>query len=289
MKTIGILVVAVAVVGALLMADMPGASGEPAVLFQDDFNDGDDVGWSVVEGTWTVVDGVYVGPDPGGWNLVARSIAGEDWWGDYTFEGRFMIEPGAHEATLLFRVQWVLPGISHGEFYQIVNGLGGLTLHEIYGVQGGGNAIYLEFVPLSLDENTWYSFRIVLNGPSMEYYIDGNLVMSYDGLTSYSTGKIGLKTAHYGEAYFDDILVYSGPPSPTPTATATPTPTPTPMPGVGGMVEIQVRGSDSAVGSVADAPGASSRRNYVAIAALAAPAVVILIVGASYARRRRVR
>ncbi len=198
----------VVVLFVLLTAGRP-TYGQPAALFQDDFNDGDDVGWSVVEGTWTVVGGVYVAPDPGGWNLVAKSIAGEDWWGDYTFEGRFMLVAGRYEATLLFRVQWALPGVNHAEFYQIAIGLEAATLAETYGVQGGANITILESAPYSIEADTWYRFKIVLDGPNMEYYVDDQLVMSSDGLNSYSTGKIGLKTGHYGEAYFDDISVYS--------------------------------------------------------------------------------
>jgi len=75
------------------------------------------------------------------------------------------------------------------------------------------------------------------------------------------------------------------PPPPTPTLT----PTPTPPPGVGGLVEIQVGSSSSRVASAAGSSDASSAPNYIAIAGLAAPAVVILLVGASYARRRWLR
>lgn len=284
----------VALLLALLAAGRP-TYGQPGVLFQDDFNDGDDVGWSVVEGTWTVVDGVYVGPDPGGWNLVAKSIAGEDWWDDYTFEGRFKLEAGAHEATLLFRVQWALPGVNNGRFYQIANGGGWINLAETFGSLGGNNITGLKDVPYSFDVETWYDFKVVLNGPSIEYYIDENLVMSYDGLTSYPTGKIGLKTGHAGPVYYDDILVYSGIPTPTPTptptpaptptatATATPTATPTPPPGppgVGGIVELR---TDT------DAPPAvseSSANSIALMVLLGLSGTAVLGAGTWYARRR---
>jgi hypothetical protein len=268
----------VVVVVLVLLAAGRATHAEPGVLFQDDFSDGDDVGWSVVEGAWTVVDGVYVAPDPGGWNLVVKSIAGEDWWGDYTFEGRFMLEPcAACGATLLFRVQWALPGVNHGEFYQIANWVGSVQLGEAYGVQGGPNIIGREPVPYSLEADTWYSFRIVLNGPSMQYYIDDNLAMSYDDLTSYSGGKIGLKTAHDGQAYFDDILVYSGAPPPTP------------APAVGGMVEMQVHGSAAGVDSAAGSSGGSAARSYLGLAGAVALGVIAVAAGAWYTRRRWVR
>ena len=90
------------------------------------------------------------------------------------------------------------------------------------------------------------------------------------------------------------IALDVGPPTPTPTPTATPTPTPppaatptpTPGPAVGGIVEIQVNGSGSAVDSAADSPAGSSAPNHVALAGLAAAALVALGAGAWYARRR---
>ena len=56
-------------------------------------------------------------------------------------------------------------------------------------------------------------------------------------------------------------------------------------PGVGGIVELQVGGSDSAVHSAADSLGGSSTSYHIALAAAAA-AVVSLTAGAWYARRR---
>ena len=60
-------------------------------------------------------------------------------------------------------------------------------------------------------------------------------------------------------------------------------------PVVGGMVEMQVGSSGLGVASVADASGAASGSNYIAIAGLAAAAVVALSAGAWYTRRRWVR
>lgn len=55
---------------------------------------------------------------------------------------------------------------------------------------------------------------------------------------------------------------------------------------VGGMVEIQVDGSGSAVDSAPDSSGGSSLGYYIALAALAAAAVVALTAGGWYVRRR---
>ena len=74
------------------------------------------------------------------------------------------------------------------------------------------------------------------------------------------------------------------PPPPTPTPTVTPSPTATPPPGVGGIVEVQVDGSDSPA-SPADGPDAAGLP-YAAIAGAAAAALGALGAGGWYARRR---
>jgi hypothetical protein len=61
------------------------------------------------------------------------------------------------------------------------------------------------------------------------------------------------------------------------------------VPSVGGIVEMQVGGSDSGVDSAADSSGGSSAPNYVALAALAGLVLFTLTAGAWYARRRRGR
>jgi len=58
---------------------------------------------------------------------------------------------------------------------------------------------------------------------------------------------------------------------------------------VGGMVEMQVDGPDSAVDSTASSWGGSASPNYITVAALATAALVAVSAGAWYASRRRLR
>ena len=59
-----------------------------------------------------------------------------------------------------------------------------------------------------------------------------------------------------------------------------------PYPSVGGVVEMRVDHSGPAVGVGTDSSGGSAGRNYIALAALAAAALVALGAGGWYARRR---
>jgi hypothetical protein len=64
---------------------------------------------------------------------------------------------------------------------------------------------------------------------------------------------------------------------------------PTSPPPVGGIVEVQVSGSASAVDSAADSSGGSSVGYHIALAAIAAAGAIAVTAGALYARRRWVR
>lgn len=64
---------------------------------------------------------------------------------------------------------------------------------------------------------------------------------------------------------------------------------PTPPPGVGGIVEIQITGSGSAIDSVANSSGGSPLHHYIAVAGAVAAAAMVVGLGAFYARRRWLR
>jgi len=182
-------------------------SGTRPVLFQDSFDDGDAAGWSVVEGSWSVRNGTYVGS-----GADARAVAGDSTWTDVIYEGRFMFDSSdAREASLLFRVQDAFAGENNGHYYQIANYTffnsfwgGNVALHRI----GDGTIDGLQVVTFNLSAGQWYNFRLELNGGTVKYYLDGAMVLSQSGLFDYSQGRIGIK-AYYSTSHFDDIVVES--------------------------------------------------------------------------------
>jgi hypothetical protein len=183
-------------------------------LFYDDFSRGD-TQWQVIDGIWTVENGVYKGmptSPPGSWGPEGKSIAGSDEWSDYIYEGRFMLGAGSFEATLLFRIQNVTPRMDADYLYQIGNHIDGrVVLYRLYGT--GYGAEHVVTISYGFQADTWYDFRIVLLGTHIDYLINGAPVFSYNGLM-YSKGKIGVKVAWSGPSYFDDLKVLSTVPSP---------------------------------------------------------------------------
>lgn len=181
------------------------------IFFQDDFNDGNADGWTVIEGTWEVEDGAYKGS-----GVDARSIAGDWFWADYIYEGKFKFDPfdpdDEREATVLFRVQGASPGENQGRYYQIAHHPGPSLPWPIPNVilfrVGNGLAIPLDGGRYNLTSGTWYNFKLVIVGETLRYYINDDLVLEREGLNDYPNGKIGVK-AYRSTAYFDDIVVRS--------------------------------------------------------------------------------
>lgn len=84
----------------------------------------------------------------------------------------------------------------------------------------------------------WHEFKWdYTSGTKVDMYIDGTLVTSPTGVTSFKVIALGdwWANSRTGTVYFDDVQLQSAAPIPTPTPTPSPTPTPTPTPFVDGF------------------------------------------------------
>jgi hypothetical protein len=176
------------------------AAPAATLLWSDDFDDGDDAGWTVVEGTWSVVDSTYRCVTTGD----GRSVAGDSTWTDYVYAGRFLFDPSdPAEASLVFRVQDAAAGANQGHYYQLANYVNTdqVRLHRI------DNAAHLlATVSYGYQPDTWYAFTVEVWGPFIRYWVDGSLVLQYENATEYADGRIGVK-AWQSDARFDDLTV----------------------------------------------------------------------------------
>jgi len=167
------------------------SSNQSCIIIQDDFNDGDDMGWTNVRspngslGSWQVVNGEYVTNFGGGvWN-------GDTVWTDYTAQVDLRFPSGAYnDAGLLFRYQ------DPDNWYQfrIQNGL----IRIVSIIDGQVNAS-LRADSISINTDTWYTLKVVVVGDRVKAYIDGSLVFDYTGL-QLSYGAAGMMT--------DGVLVH---------------------------------------------------------------------------------
>ena len=175
------------------------------IVFQDDFNDGDDTGWTRDRlGDWSVQNGEYV-LSFSGYDISSASWAGSGSWTDYAVE--FSVKNIACvDDGLVFR-QYRL-NLRHGTNY----GAPGVRLW------GPGEVLLVDKY-YSLARNIWYRIRVESIGQRTKVFIDGNLVIDYvETNTPVSSGKIALHgwSGACGSlvAHYDNVVVLV--PSPTP-------------------------------------------------------------------------
>lgn len=174
------------------------------ILFYDDFNDGNDYGWNVIDGNWSVIDDWYSGDGNTAIGGDGRSIVERN-WSNYTISGKFkVVEP--QEATILLRVRNASPGKNMGHYYQFST----YSTNDkvwIQRISNGNNPITSADYDFTLGET--YFFRVDVNGTKATLFINNEKVLEYDGLI-YDEGGFGLK-AYNSVVDFDDILVSSKP------------------------------------------------------------------------------
>lgn len=179
-----------------------------SVLVENNF-DADGLGlWRRLEGSWLQSDGRLLGF---GMPLAVAGLS-ERPLRDFVFEGRFRLHPMEHRSAILgFRARRSegaalapdrLQGYSIWNHFRI-----GVKLYE------SGVRYYPEenILPLAdrafpFRNDTWYRFRLVVAGSALDYYIDDEWMLSFEGL---STEPGSLVLAADSPVEFDDLRVTS--------------------------------------------------------------------------------
>lgn len=190
------------------------------VLFQDDFDDGNAEGWTVISGGeyWRPNDGMYGAiVDPP--DTRADMVAGSSEWTDYVYEVDILGIKGASR-NLLFRYQ----DADHRYGFHITYG-SKLILEKVYPLTHPAG---VASAPITFLNNIKYRMKVVLKGNIIEIYQNNNLILKYiDKENPITTGMIGLRVGtgavYPTEVWYDNVLVTSLEPEPTPTPTPTPT------------------------------------------------------------------
>jgi hypothetical protein len=134
---------------------------------------------------------------------------------DLVVEGRFRLDRREHLAAHLFvRARPVPgePGVLEG--YQLRNHFrigvflsrSRVTLGEDRPPSVVGEPIADRWLPLR--QETWYDFRVVVSGRRLDYWLDGQWVLSHDDLEP-GAGSILLATDARAPVAWDDLAVYS--------------------------------------------------------------------------------
>ena len=160
------------------------------VLFFDDFEDGDAVGWNL-EGGWSVIqeDGNYIlqGVGP------CSADAGPQEWTDYTLEARIKF---SQSANVNFRLTAEL-----GMYFLNILPEGPILNKKLL------DEALLAKSGVSLQENQWIDLKIEVKGDRIKLYIDGNPIVQYADNEPLLSGTIGFESPENSVVYVDDVIV----------------------------------------------------------------------------------
>ncbi|WP_168119557.1 glycoside hydrolase family 9 protein [Paenibacillus sp. HB172176] len=180
----------------------PTVSQPTSTLFEDDFSDGDTTGWTSTSGTWNASSYQLEGVAGGTQSLF---VAGDSGWTDYTLDADVNVtsnSSGNDDAGLVFRY------VDSSNFYvMFIKNTDNTTSRNMEIVKYvGGVKSTVAFTSASIAPDTSYHYKIVLDGDSIEAYLDGVLKLNTTDST-FSSGKIGARTYAHTRAYFDNFVV----------------------------------------------------------------------------------
>jgi hypothetical protein len=193
----------------------------PLPLFgmTDNFDDGNDNGWTVIQGDWEVKNGKYVQSDIL-WTVTDtketyhRSFIGDVGWSDYTVEVDLTIDDPGELAAIAGIFIRVSEKSTEGDYYffridlRPDNPPGAIqSPNHIF----DGTAIRLEGADPEFNDmeeaDVTYHLKVVAEGNHFMYYIDNELMLDrFDDFDPFMTGAVGLGTFNAG-ASFDNFSV----------------------------------------------------------------------------------
>lgn len=161
------------------------------VLFLDDFEDGDTVGWNL-EGDWSIVQegGNYIlqGIGP------CSAYTGSQEWTDYRLEARIRF---SQSADVSFRFT---PAQRTRYFLNIVP-------EEPILYKEPPDRRLLAQSGVQLQQNQWIDLKIEVRGNSIKIYIDRILLLTYTDSEPLPRGTIGFELPENSVLHVDDVVV----------------------------------------------------------------------------------
>jgi len=200
-------------------------------LFEDNFNDGDVLGWTIVDNclkgasTWewlnnTIIqDNTCRGFSPGGVAVGTHALSGTTLPANVDIQLRLNAQDPALDGTTVNDGSiWKYGPIGVLFGYQDANNhyrfeLDGIKGHrKLWRVQSG-NFTELSTSPQSFTRDQWFDLRIVSSNGVILVFINGSQVMAVEDAT-FSSGPLALFCSRNASCSFDDIIVVNAPTTP---------------------------------------------------------------------------
>ncbi|MDO3408440.1 family 43 glycosylhydrolase [Saccharibacillus sp. CPCC 101409] len=181
---------------------------EPVAAVTDNFDDGNDNGWTRFEGDWSVTGGQYTATAA---NSFAKTTIGSDRWADYTVETDIRQLTATGDSGVLVRVNNPSNGKDRVNNPDYVQGYyafikpDGVYLGKMnYGYTALANT------PVSLPANTTHHMKVVVNGTNIKIYVGDMNVPKIDyndnSANAFTHGKAGLRAMN-NNSQFDQFQV----------------------------------------------------------------------------------
>ncbi len=201
------------------------------ILFSDDFNDGNAIGWNVIGSPgWNIQNGQYgIFLNPGLSNTMPNDSSWNYNWTNIKYEVDLLGKQGV-DKNILVKFK------DTSNFIEFHGNDQGIVLEK---ASSSGGAGILAASNMLLSNNVIYHFEFdVIDNSRIKVYLNGNLLFDVNEkeplITSWKIGlRAGTGATSPTEVWFDNVVISELPistPSPTPTASPTPTPAPTSTP-----------------------------------------------------------
>ncbi|MGG1515452.1 S-layer homology domain-containing protein [Paenibacillus oryzisoli] len=171
-----------------------------AILFSDDFEDGNSTGWSKSSGTWGVLADNDTQALTQKASTTAFITAGESWT-DYMYEAKMKLPISDSNAGIIFRVK------DSNNYYMYRINSSSKKLELFKAVDGVlTNVSSSAFTAVT---KQWYTVKVIIQGNIIRGYVDGELKTVWTNpVTELTEGKIGFRTTTANVLY-DDVSVSS--------------------------------------------------------------------------------
>src|SRR5215471_20841551 len=207
--------IALAIAGGLFAILLGFGISAQTQLFSDDFEDGNDNGWTKSSGTWSVVTDGSLAYRQSGTSADSNARNGSASWTNISIQAR--VKPIAFNgADRYVGVTTRVVNSNHYYFLALQNGN-----RLLLGKRAGSTPITLATKAFTFSTGTFFTLRLDANGSTLTGFVNGTQQLTASD-SDFTAGIIGGAT-FFASASFDDFLVTSiggGTPPAAPTGLA---------------------------------------------------------------------
>ncbi|HEY6913077.1 MAG TPA: family 16 glycoside hydrolase, partial [Paludibacter sp.] len=173
--------------------------------FQDNFSNGNQLGWVNYNGSFMVDNGEYFSTNIEGGNKGAKSVQSSTLFSDFTYDVKVQVGTSG-DGGVMFRASKVSMGADEYNGYYV--GISASGQNVVLG-KGNGGWTSLRTAAMAISANTWYQLRVVAQGTTIKVYVND---MTTPKITytdaSFATGAVGVR-CYNAITRWDNISVTS--------------------------------------------------------------------------------